>query len=148
MSKPSMNASDRHLIQKEPYLFMVAAVSDFTPKFPQEGKLKKSMLGESWNVELKQTTDILSSLDKTDIKTVAFKAEMDTQEGLNNAIELLSKKRVDAVCYNLLQDATSFGGDENEITFITKETQVSLGRADKLTLSHKILDAAKKLSND
>ena len=46
MSKPSMNASDRHLIQKEPYLFMVAAVSDFTPKFPQEGKLKKSMIGE------------------------------------------------------------------------------------------------------
>ncbi len=148
MSKPSMNSSDRHLIQKEPYLFMVAAVSDFTPKFPQEGKLKKSMLGESWNVELKQTTDILLSLDKTDIKTVAFKAEMDTKEGLNNAIELLSKKRVDAVCYNLLQDATSFGGDENEITFITKEEQVSLGRADKLTLSHKILDAAKKLSND
>jgi len=148
MSKPSMNSSDRQLIQKEPYLFMVAAVSDFTPKFPQEGKLKKSMLGESWNIELKQTTDILSSLDKTDIKTVAFKAEMDTQEGLNNAIELLSKKQVDAVCYNLLQDASSFGGDENEITFITKEAQVSLGRADKLTLSHKILDAAKKLSNE
>lgn len=135
-------------IQKEPYLFMVAAVSDFTPKFPKEGKLKKSILGESWNVELKQTTDILSNLDKTDIKTVAFKAEMDTQEGLNNAIELLNKKGVDAVCYNLLQDATSFGGEENEITFITKEAQVFLGRADKLTLSHKILDAAKKLSND
>jgi len=148
MSKPSMNASDRHLIQKEPYLFMVAAISDFTPKFPQEGKLKKSTLGETWNIELKQTTDILSSLDKTDIKTVAFKAEMDSQEGLNNAVNLLTQKRVDAVCYNLLQDATSFGGDENEITFITKENQVALGRADKLTLSQKILDEAKKLSND
>lgn len=135
-------------IQKEPYLFMVAAISDFTPKFPKKGKLKKSILGESWNIELKQTTDILSSLDKTDIKTVAFKAEMDTQEGLNNAVNLLNEKHVDAVCYNLLQDATSFGGEENEITFITKEAQVFLGRADKLTLSHKILDAAKKLSND
>jgi len=147
MSKPSMNSSDRHLIQKEPYLFMVAAIADFTPKFPQEGKLKKSMLGESWNIELKQTTDILSSIDKTDIKTVAFKAEMDSQEGLNNAINLLTQKNVDAVCYNLLQDATSFGGDENEITFITKEEQVSLGRADKLVLSNKILAQAKKLSN-
>ena len=88
MSKASMNASDRHLIQKEPYLFMVAAVADYKPKFPQDGKLKKSMLGESWNVELTQTPDILSSLDKTDIKTVAFKAEMDSQEGLNNAIAL------------------------------------------------------------
>jgi phosphopantothenoylcysteine decarboxylase/phosphopantothenate--cysteine ligase len=148
MSKPSMNASDRHLIQKEPYLFMVAAIADFTPKFPQEGKLKKSTLGETWNIELKQTTDILSSLDKTDIKTIAFKAEMDSQEGLNNAVNLLTQKRVDAVCYNLLQDATSFGGDENEITFITKDEQVSLGRTDKLTLSQKILDEAKKLSND
>jgi phosphopantothenoylcysteine decarboxylase/phosphopantothenate--cysteine ligase len=148
MSKPSMNSSDRHLIQKEPYLFMVAAVADFTPKFPQDGKLKKATLGESWNIELKQTADILSSLDKTDIKTVAFKAEMDNQEGLNNAIALLDKKRVDAVCYNLLQDATSFGGDENEITFITKDEQTSLGRADKLTLSHKILDLAKALIDD
>jgi len=146
-SKPS-HVSDSQHIPKEPYLFMVAAVSDFTPKFPQEGKLKKSMLGESWNIELKQTTDILSNLDKTGLKTIAFKAEMDTREGLNNAIELLSKKRVDAVCYNLLQDASSFGGDENEITFISKKEQVSLGRADKLILSQKILDAAKKLSHD
>ena len=148
MSKASMNVSDRHLIQKEPYLFMVAAVADYKPKFPQDGKLKKSMLGESWSVELTQTPDILSSLDKTDIKTIAFKAEMDSEEGLNNAIALLEKKRVDAVCYNLLEDATSFGGDENEITFITKEEQVALGRADKLTLSSKILNEAKKLSHN
>lgn len=148
MSKPSMNASDRHLIQKEPYLFMVAAIADFSPKFPQEGKLKKSMLGESWNIELKQTTDILSNLDKTDIKTVAFKAEMDSQEGLNNAINLLTQKQVDAVCYNLLQDATSFGGDENEVVFITKESQTALGRADKFILANKILNEAKKLSTN
>ena len=145
MSKPSMNASDRHLIQKEPYLFMVAAVADFSPSFPQKGKLKKSMLGDKWNIELKQTTDILSSLDKTDIKTVAFKAEMDSQEGLNHATDLLAQKRVDAVCYNLLDDAKSFGGEENEITFITQGTQVDLGRHTKLTLSDKILHEAQKL---
>ena len=148
MSKPSMNASDRHLIQKEPYLFMVAAVADFTPSFPQDGKMKKSLIGDTWTIELKQTTDILSTLDKTDIKTVAFKAEMDTQEGLNNAIALLNEKHVDAVCYNLLKDAKSFGGDENEITFINKEEQIDLGRSDKLTLAQKILDESQKLSND
>jgi len=148
MSKPSMNASDRHLIQKEPYLFMVAAVSDFTPKFPQDGKLKKSMIGESWNIEMKQTSDILSSLDKTDIKTIAFKAEMDDQNGLASAQELLEKKHVDAVCYNLLNSSKSFGTDDNEITFITKENQVSLGKDNKLILSDKILAEAKKLIND
>ncbi len=148
MSKPSMNSSDRHLIQKEPYLFMVAAVSDFTPKFPQEGKLKKSMLGEAWNLELKQTEDILASLDKMDIKTVAFKAEMDSEHGLTNAQALLEKKRVDAVCYNLLNNSESFGTSDNEITFITKEKQTPLGRADKLTLSDKILTEARALLHE
>ena len=148
MSKPSMNSSDRHLIQKEPYLFMVAAVSDFTPKFPQEGKLKKSMIGEAWNIELKQTPDILSSLNKIDIKTIAFKAEMDEKNGLASAHELLEKKHVDAVCYNLLNNSESFGTSDNEITFITKEKQTALGRADKLTLSNKILDEAKALLNE
>ncbi|UPT77060.1 bifunctional phosphopantothenoylcysteine decarboxylase/phosphopantothenate--cysteine ligase CoaBC [Sulfurovum sp. XGS-02] len=139
--------TDRHKM-KTPYIFMVAAVADFTPKAPQSGKLKKSMLGDTWHIELKQTTDVLASIDKSAIKTVGFKAEMDTQEGLNNAAALLDKKGVDAVCYNLLKDAKSFGGNENEITFITKDTQVSLGRADKLTLSNKILDEAKKLIHE
>ena len=145
MSKPSMNSSDRHLIQKMPYLFMVSAVADFRPKFPQKGKLKKAMLGESWNIELTQNPDILSSLDKTDIKTIAFKAEMDSQKGLENARNLLDAKGVDAVCYNLLDDAKSFGGEENEITFISKNGDVNLGRASKLALSDKILAQAQGL---
>ena len=148
MSKPSMNNSDRHLIQKEPYLFMVAAVSDYTPKFPQDGKLKKSMIGETWNIELKQTADILSSLDKTDIKTIAFKAEMNEESGLNSAKELLEKKQVDAVCYNLLKSSSSFGTDDNEITFISKNSEISLGKTDKLALSDKILKEAEKLTNE
>jgi len=98
--------------------------------------------------ELIQNPDILSTLDRTGIKTVAFKAEMDSEEGLNNAVKLLTQKRVDAVCYNLLQDAKSFGGDENEITFITKASQTPLGRADKLTLSERIVSQAKALSHE
>lgn len=149
MSKASMNSADpRQLIQKEPYLFMVAAVSDFTPKYPQKGKLKKSMIGETWNLELRQTPDILSSLNKMDIKTVAFKAEMDSEHGLENAQALLDEKQVDAVCYNLLNNSESFGTADNEITFITKEKQLSLGKADKLTLSDKILTESKALLNE
>lgn len=147
MSILSLNSSDRHLLQKEPYLFMVAAVSDFTPKFPQEGKLKKSMLGENWNIELKQTPDILSSLDRRNIKTIAFKAEMDPDNGLANALALLETKHVDAVCYNLLNNSESFGTYDNEITFITKEKTIPLGKTDKLSLSAKILNEARTLSN-
>ena len=141
-------AIDNHITNtKIPYLFMVAAVADFKPTSPQKGKVKKASLGEIWNIELTQTPDILSSLKRNHVKTIAFKAEMDSKEGLNNAINLLTQKQVDAVCYNLLQDAKSFGGDENEITFISKKAQISLGRSDKLSLSHKIVSEAKKLSS-
>lgn len=133
--------------KKAPYLFMVAAVADFKPKEPQKGKIKKSSIGNQWSIKLTQNPDILSTLQRANVKTIAFKAEMDTQEGLNHAVRLIGQKDVDAVCYNLLKDAKSFGGNENEITFITKEKQVSLGRSDKLKLSWKIIDEAKKLSH-
>jgi phosphopantothenoylcysteine decarboxylase/phosphopantothenate--cysteine ligase len=149
MSQASMNSADpRMLIQKTPFLFMAAAVSDYTPKFPQSGKLKKSMLGEAWTLELIQTPDILSSINKDGIRTVAFKAEMDAAHGLENAKALLDQKEVDAVCYNLLSNSDSFGTDENEVEFITPEHITSLGRSDKLALAGKILDEARKLADD
>jgi len=148
MSKASMNTSDSiHLIQKEPYLFMVAAISDYTPKYPQSGKLKKSNIGESWSLELKQTDDILKSIRKDNLKTVAFKAEMDKESGFDNAKAMLEQKDIDAVCYNLLSNSSSFGTSQNEITFITKESSVELGRADKLLLSEVILENSKGLVN-
>ncbi|MDD5051418.1 MAG: bifunctional phosphopantothenoylcysteine decarboxylase/phosphopantothenate--cysteine ligase CoaBC [Sulfuricurvum sp.] len=149
LSKPSLiHDAPIELIQKRPFLFMVAAVADFAPAFPQQGKLKKSMLGESWQIELTQTSDILSTLipDREGISTIAFKAEMDSNEGLANAKALLNQKEVDAVCYNLLDDAKSFGGEENTITFITKENQIDLGRHSKFNLAEKILHHAKACS--
>ncbi len=148
MSKATMNSSDPvHLIQKEPYLFMAAAVSDYTPKFPQDGKLKKSLLGDDWSLELKQTADILSALNNDGIQVVAFKAEMDSEQGINHARLLLDQKGADAVCYNYLKDSSSFGTDENEITFISREQEVALGKTDKLSLALHITDAAKELSS-
>jgi len=147
MSSATMNSSEPiHLIQKEPYLFMVAAVSDYKPKFPQKGKLKKSLLGEDWSLQMDQNRDILSSIDKDGIKVVAFKAEMDEKNGLESAKELLITKEVDSVCYNHLQDSDSFGSDENRILFITKDSEVDLEKMDKLSLAFKILDEAKVLS--
>jgi phosphopantothenoylcysteine decarboxylase/phosphopantothenate--cysteine ligase len=147
MSKATINSSEpMHLIQKEPYLFMVAAVSDYRPKFPQKGKLKKSLLGEDWSLQMDQNRDILSTIDKSGIKVVAFKAEMDDKNGKESARELLTTKEVDSVCYNHLQDSESFGSDENSILFITKDSEVYLEKVDKLSLAFKILDEAKVLS--
>ena len=149
MSRATMNSSEPiHLIQKRAYLFMAAAVSDFTPKYPQVGKMKKSDIGDSWSIELKQNPDILSTIDKDGITTIGFKAEMDIDKGLDNAKEMLEKKNIDAVCYNLLRDSQSFGTDDNRIVFITEKNSVDLGHADKLTLSFRILDESQKLNNE
>lgn len=146
MSKATMNSSEPiHLIQKKPYLFMASAVSDFTPKFPQVGKIKKSDIGEEWRLELKQTDDILLSVNKLGLITIAFKAEMDSKNGFNNAKKSIESKNIDAVCYNLLEDSSSFGTEDNKIIFITKENSIDLGKDSKLNLSFKILDESRVL---
>ncbi|MBL0709226.1 MAG: bifunctional phosphopantothenoylcysteine decarboxylase/phosphopantothenate--cysteine ligase CoaBC [Sulfurimonas sp.] len=134
-----------HLIQKEPYLFMVAAVSDFVPKFAQDGKLKKEMLGDEFELTLKQNVDILSSIDKKDITTIAFKAEMDKDTALSNASKMIDAKGVDAVCLNILKDSSSFGSDTNAIEFITPKNKERLASKDKLSLSFEIIKHAKNL---
>lgn len=131
--------------QKKPFLFMAAAVSDYIPTSPQDGKLKKNELGEKWSLELKQNSDLLSSIDKDGIFTIGFKAEMDQNTGLDNARSMLDKKGLDAVCYNLLKDSSSFGTSENALEFITKENQITLPCQDKLLLSLKLTELCESL---
>ncbi len=134
-----------HLIQKKPYLFMAAAISDYIPEFVQEGKLKKEMLGKSWELKLKQNIDILDSINKEGIITVGFKAEMDAENALANASKMLGNKNIDAVCLNILKDSSSFGTDTNKIEFITSEKIASIPHAEKLSVAFDILEHAKSL---
>lgn len=146
LSKPSLMNSDQiQLIQKKPYLFMAAAVSDYVPKFTQEGKLKKDTLGDEWDLKLTQNIDILNSMDKTDITTVGFKAEMDEENAHKNATNMLDKKELDAVCLNILKDSSSFGSDTNKIEFIKADKIESIAYADKLSVAYEILEHSKMI---
>ena len=146
MSKPSLITDEPiHLIQKTPYLFMAAAVSDYVPAHPQQGKLKKEALGDTWNPALAQNRDLIASTDKTGIKTVAFKAEFDETNALENAQKALADKGVDAVCLNVLSASQGFGTDDNAITFLCAGGGTALPRRDKLSLSLALLDEAERL---
>ncbi len=134
-----------HLIQKQPYLFMAAAVSDYIPEFTQDGKLKKEMLGDSFELSLTQNIDILDSIDKNGLVTVGFKAEMDKESATKNASKMIDSKSVDAVCLNILKDSSSFGTDTNKIEFITPDKIELLPSTQKLALSFDILEHAKNL---
>jgi len=147
LSKASLMSSEQiKLIQKKPYLFMAAAVSDYIPAFAQEGKLKKEMLGDEWDLKLKQNVDILDSIDKDGITTVGFKAEMDEENAVNNASKMLDNKNIDAVCLNILKDSSSFGSDNNTIDFIVANKIEKIDNADKLSVAFEILKHAQGLN--
>lgn len=135
-------------IDKKPFLFMVAAVADFTPSHPNEGKTKKVDIGSTWQIEMEQTEDILQTIDKTNLMTIGFKAEMDPERGFNNAKDLIQNKNIDGVCYNLLKNSSNFGTPDNSITFINRQGSVDLGTASKLDLSFKILTESQKLEQN
>jgi len=146
LSKPSLMRDEQiHLIEKKPYLFMAAAVSDYTPAFAQDGKLKKDVLGEKWDLALKQNIDILSSIDKDGLVTVGFKAEMDKSNALSNATNMLENKNLNAVCLNVLKDSSSFGSDTNSIEFISSKEKISIPSNDKLSVAFEIVKNSKAL---
>jgi len=134
-----MDDSVPELIQKKPYLFMAAAVSDYKPKYPQDGKMKKEFIGKTWNIELVKNIDILDSINKDGIFSVGFKAEMDKESGVKSAKDMLDKKELDAVCLNYVSDH-AFGSDTNAITLFTKGGDINLGVASKLDISLKLIN--------
>lgn len=144
-TKPSLLTNEPvQPISKEPYLFMAAAVGDFAPKEKISGKLKKDGL-ENLALDLIKTTDIIGTLPKEGIKTVAFKAERDADNAVNAAKAALETKGVDAVCLNVLGGSVDFGSDENEVTVFDRNGESKIEKADKLIVALQILECAKRL---
>ncbi len=147
LTKPSFHsASERpELIRKTPWLFMVAAVSDYRPAYEQRGKLKKETLGERWQLELVKNPDIVASIDKSGIKTVAFKAETDPLKGLEHAERALREKGVDAVALNILTGSESFGSDTNAVTLVTENGRIEIPQANKIDIAFSMLESLEDL---
>lgn len=95
-----------------------AAVADYTPKNVFSQKVKKT--DNVLNIELQPTKDILAQLGKmkTDKQTlVGFALETNDEE--NNAKQKLSKKNLDFIVLNSLNDKNAcFGFDTNKVTII------------------------------
>ena len=138
-----MDKSNVQLIQKKPFFFSVAAVSDYTPTFSQTGKIKKEDIGENWDLKLKKNIDILDSIPKENLFAIGFKAEMDTKVGKQNAKNMLNTKKLDAVCLNFINEQNNFGSNENEIEVIFNSASKVLQKNTKLNIAFEILDTLK-----
>jgi len=100
---------------------MSAAVADYAPVNIALQKIKKQ--NDSFNIEVKKTTDILTTLGKSKQAgqvLVGFALETDNEE--DNAIDKLKRKNLDFIVLNSLNDAgAGFKGDTNKITIIDRD---------------------------
>ena len=133
-------------LAKDDLLVMAAAISDYIPSQKVKGKIKKS--GANLNLELKENIDILSSLKELKCKKIGFKMEMDEQSALSSAKNMLENKALDAVCLNVLKAQNYFGSEQNEVLFITKNSQKMLKMASKHEIAAQIARLSENLSED
>ena len=133
-------------LAKDDLLVMAAAISDYIPAKKAKGKIKKS--GANLNLELKENIDILSSLKELKCKKIGFKMEMDEQSALSSAKNMLENKALDAVCLNVLKAQNYFGSEQNEVLFITKNSQKMLKMASKHEIAAQIARLSENLSED
>ena len=133
-------------LAKDDLLVMAAAISDYIPSQKAKGKIKKS--GANLNLELKENIDILSSLKELKCKKIGFKMEMDEQSALSSAKNMLENKALDAVCLNVLKAQNYFGSEQNEVLFITKNSQKMLKMASKHEIAAQIAGLSEDLSEN
>ena len=133
-------------LAKDDLLVMAAAISDYIPVKKAKGKIKKS--GANLNLELKENIDILSSLKELKCKKIGFKMEMDEQSALSSAKNMLENKALDAVCLNVLKAQNYFGSEQNEVLFITKNSQKMLKMASKHEIAAQIAGLSENLSEN
>lgn len=108
------------------YIFMAAAVADYTPLNTAKDKIKKS--DGDMTVVLKRTDDILEFLGKnktSDQKICGF--SMETRDLIENSRKKLEKKNVHMIAANsIVSEGSGFGTDTNIITILTKDKKREL----------------------
>lgn len=117
-----------------------AAVSDFRPACPVEGKIRRGP--DPIMLELVPNEDILAAVAKArpEARVIAFAAEPGTD--LHEPARKLEKKGVFAIAVNDVSDASiGFDSDENELTLLLRDgSQQCSGRMSKLACALWLLE--------
>ena len=99
-----------------------AAVADYRPKTVAGQKIKKRD-GEDMKIELERTKDILHSLGAVKKRQFLVGFALETENEEENAKGKLSRKNLDAIVLNSLNDTgAGFGTATNKITFLDKNS--------------------------
>jgi len=103
-------------------VIMSAAVADFKPVDHLNKKIKKQDGLETLSLE--PTTDILAHLGKTKQHQLLIGFALESHDAIDNAKQKLSRKNLDAIVVNSLEDnGAGFGYDTNKISFLQPEKE-------------------------
>jgi phosphopantothenoylcysteine decarboxylase/phosphopantothenate--cysteine ligase len=133
-------------------LLMTAAVADFRPREPAEGKIKKSG-HTSLELELEPTADVLASLaaQRSDGQTLVGFAAEHGERAVDYAREKLTEKGLDAIVVNdISRKDIGFDVDMNEVAILAvdaerRQTVEHVPRASKTEVAKAILDVVERL---
>ncbi len=138
------NAEDMYNAVLENYkeydiIIKAAAVSDYTPVYQNENKIKKSE--ENFILELKKTKDILAFLGENKRKNQFICGfSMETENLIENSRKKLINKKINMIVANDLNiEGAGFSVDTNLVTIITEKTETTLPLMDKDEVANTIL---------
>ena len=127
-------------------VLMAAAVADYRPSKPEEGKRPKD--GEMWSLDLEPTQDVLAELGSMPSNgrvLVGFAADSG-ERGLERAREKLANKRGNLFVYNdVSQSGIGFEAEENELVLVSARGERRIGRRSKEECAVAILDEVEGL---
>jgi phosphopantothenoylcysteine decarboxylase/phosphopantothenate--cysteine ligase len=125
---------------------MAAAVADYRPAAPIEGKRAKTE--DAWTLELEPTADVLAQLGEQDRNgqvLVGFGAEWG-EDGLARKRRMLTDKNIDLVVYNdVSTPEIGFDAPDNEVTLVTQGGERRLAKASKDEIAAGIVDEVERL---
>jgi phosphopantothenoylcysteine decarboxylase / phosphopantothenate---cysteine ligase len=127
-------------------VLMAAAVADYRPSKPEEGKRPKDR--EPWTLTLEPTDDVLAELGnrrRNGQIVVGFAADSG-ERGLERAREKLANKRGNLFVFNdVSQSGIGFEAEDNEIVLVSAAGERKIGRRSKEECAVAILDEVEAL---
>jgi phosphopantothenoylcysteine decarboxylase/phosphopantothenate--cysteine ligase len=130
-------------------VLMAAAVADYRPAVAISGKRRKS--GETWELELEPTADILRTLAgerRGDQVLIGFAADQG-EEGLERAREKLTAKGVDLIVFNdVSRPDIGFDAEENEVVLVDAGGERRIDKAAKDQIAATIVEKAEELLHE
>jgi len=127
-------------------IVMAAAVADYRPSAPSDGKRSKD--GATWTVELEPTPDVLAAIGadrKPGQVLVGFAADAG-DGGLERAREKRLAKKADIFVFNdVSRSDVGFDAPDNEVVVVSREGERLIEKAPKRVVASAVLDEVERL---